>query len=89
MTLRKFIAILAAIVAFFAAGSLVAIAADNVLGPFTRILVLFAGFIAASFVYNLIKGEEPEPEIKEKQGITSEDISKKLAEMRKKSEKTQ
>jgi zinc transporter ZupT len=82
MNFRKFIAILAAIAAFPAAGSLVAIVADNFLGDFTRILVLFSGFIAASFVYNLIKGDEPE--IKEKQGITSKEISEKLAEMRNK-----
>jgi hypothetical protein len=84
MNFRKFIAILTAIAAFFAAGSLVAIVADNFLGDFTRILVLFSGFIAASFVYNLIKGEEPEVEINEKQGITSKEISEKLAEMRNK-----
>jgi cytosine/uracil/thiamine/allantoin permease len=85
MNFRKFIAILTAIAAFPAAGSLVVMAAINFLGigpPFTIPLFWFTGFIAASFVYNLIKGEEPE--VKEKQGITSKEISEKLEEMRNK-----
>lgn len=78
---RKFIAVIAGIGAFFIVGSAIAIAADNILGSFTRILVLFGGFTAASFIYNLIKGEEPEPK---KQGLKNEKISKKLEEGRKK-----
>jgi len=48
--------------------------------PIERLLILFVSFVVASMVYNLIKGDEPE-EIKEK-GITNEEISKKLEEMR-------
>jgi len=82
MNLRKLGAIIAAIAAFLAVGSLIALLADNILGSFTRLLVLFGGITAASFAYNLIKGEEPE-EAEEKQGITSEEISKRLEEKRK------
>lgn len=52
-----------------------------------RIFVLLVSFTIASVVYYLIKGEEPEPEIKEKQRITSKEISKKLAEKRNKHHK--
>ncbi len=52
--------------------------------PLERLSLLFICFMIASMVYNLIKGEEPE--VKEKQGITSKEISKMLAEKREKSE---
>ncbi|MBC7088614.1 MAG: hypothetical protein H5T96_09165 [Tissierellales bacterium] len=48
--------------------------------PIERLLILFVSGVIALTVYNLIKGDEPE-EIKEK-GITSKEISKKLAERR-------
>ncbi|MEN4006487.1 MAG: hypothetical protein PQ964_03925 [Methanobacteriaceae archaeon] len=81
MNFRKFIAILAAIAAFFAVGLLASTVAGNAIGAFAALI----GSIAASFVYNLIKGDEPE--IKEKKGITSKEISKMLAEKREKREK--
>ncbi len=62
MTMGKLMAILATIVAFFAGGSLVALIADKFLGPLTQILVLFAGFTGASFVYYQFVNEKPENE---------------------------
>jgi FtsH-binding integral membrane protein len=52
--------------------------------PIERLFILFVSGVIALTVYNLIKGEEPEVEVKEKQGITSKEISEKLAEMRNK-----
>ncbi|MEN4017401.1 MAG: hypothetical protein PQ963_05705, partial [Methanobacterium sp.] len=50
--------------------------------PIERLFILFVSGVIALTVYNLIKGDEPE--IKEKQGITSKEISKMLAEKRNK-----
>jgi len=88
MNFRKFIAILAAIAAFIGIGALIAISVQNIWPgysfsdhPLERLSLLFICFMIASMVYNMIKGEEVE--VKEKQGISSKEISKKLAEMRK------
>ncbi|MDI6723426.1 MAG: hypothetical protein QMD61_02130 [Methanobacterium sp.] len=87
MNWRKFLGIIVAIIVFFGLATVIALSA-NYLGqsagnPIIRIFGLLTCFIVASFVYNLIKGEEPEQEVKEKQGITSDKISKRLAEKRK------
>ncbi|MEN4018163.1 MAG: hypothetical protein PQ975_11335, partial [Methanobacterium sp.] len=50
--------------------------------PIERLFILFVSGVIALTVYNLIKGEELE--VKEKQGITSKEISEKLEEMRNK-----
>ncbi len=89
MGLRKFIAIVVGIIAFVGTGSLIAIGVQNIWPgyafsdhPFERLSLLFISFLVASSVYNMIKGDEPEPEAKENQGLTSKEISKKLEEMR-------
>lgn len=87
MNWRKIFGIITAIIAFFGLATLIALSA-NYLGqsagnPIIRLVGLFACFVVASFVYNLIKGEEPENEVKEKREITSDEISKRLAEKRK------
>ena len=84
---RKFIGIIAGVITFVGIGSLIIIGVQNIWPdysfsehPFERISLLFICFSMASWVYNLIKGNEPE--IKEKKGITSKEISKRLEEMR-------
>jgi len=49
--------------------------------PILRLPMLIVSAGVAGFVYNLIKGEEPE--FNKKQGISSKEISKRLAEMKK------
>lgn len=84
---RKILGIIAAVFVFFGLGSIIALSVTYLGGsagdPIVRIVGLFICFVMASFVYYRIKCDEPEPEIKEKQGITSEEISKKLVEKRK------
>ena len=49
--------------------------------PFDRLIVLTVSTVLASFVYNLIKGEEPE-EPKEVKTYSNKEISRRLAESR-------
>ncbi len=84
---RKFIAVIAGIITFIGTGSLIAIGVQNIWPgysfsdhPFERLSLLFISFLVASFVYNLIKGNEPE--VREEHGISSNEISKMLKERR-------
>ncbi|MBI5680991.1 MAG: hypothetical protein HZC47_08865 [Methanobacterium sp.] len=84
---RKIFGIIVAIIVFFGLGTVIALLAGESAGnPIIRLVGLFICFVVASVVYNLMKGEEPEIEIKEKHGVTSEEISKKLEEKRKRTQ---
>jgi len=68
---------------FLGLGSIIALSA-NYFGqsggnPIMGLVRLFICFVVASMVYNMIKGDAPEVEVKEKQSI-NEEISKKLEE---------
>lgn len=89
MNWRKVIAGIAAILTFIGVIVLIGIVTRNFWPgfspskhPIERLLILFISFMMASFIYNLIKGEEPEGEVKEKREITSKEISKKLEKIR-------
>ena len=84
---RKFIAVIAGIITFIGTGTLIALGVQNIwLGysfsdhPFERLSLLFISFLVASFVYNLIKGDEPE--VNEGQKMARDKVSKRLEEMR-------
>jgi len=89
MNLRKIIAGIIAILTFIGVLTLISTAVHTIWPdywfsdhPIERVIALFVGFVVALMVYNLIKGKEPE-KIKEKQGITRDEISKRLEEKRK------
>jgi len=87
MNWRKIIGFIIAIIVFLIMGSIIALSANYFGGsagdPIVRIVGLFICFMIASMVYYRIKGEETEPENKRKQGITRDEISKRLEEKRK------
>ncbi|MEN4017398.1 MAG: hypothetical protein PQ975_02190 [Methanobacterium sp.] len=89
MNLRKVIAGIIGFLTFIGVIVLIGIVVQNYWPgfspsehPIERLFILFVSGVIALTVYNLIKGDEPE--IKEKQGITSKEISEKLEEMRNK-----
>lgn len=88
MNLRKFIAVVAGIFTFIGVMVLFAIGIQTLWPnyepsdhPFDRLIVLTVSTVLASFVYNLIKGEEPE-EPKEVKTYSNKEISRRLAENR-------
>ncbi|KAF5083390.1 RDD family protein [anaerobic digester metagenome] len=88
MSFRKSVALIAGILTFIGVMVLFAIGiqtlwpnyepSDN---PFDRLIVLTVSTVLASFVYNLIKGEEPE-ESKEVKTYSNKEISRRLAQSR-------
>jgi hypothetical protein len=88
MNLRKFIAVVAGIFTFIGVMVLFAIGIQTLWPnyepsdhPFDRLIVLTVSTVLASFVYNLIKGEEPE-EPKDVKTYSNKEISRRLAESR-------
>ncbi|MBC7088611.1 MAG: hypothetical protein H5T96_09150 [Tissierellales bacterium] len=89
MGFRKIIGVIVAVLVFLGVVLCLGNFLESVMGysaaranPLLRLPVLFVSFLVASIVYNLIKGDEIEPENKSKTGISSEEISRKLAERR-------
>jgi len=89
MKSRKSIAYIAGIIAFIGIGTLITIGVQNIWPgyspsehPIERLFTLFVSGVIASSIYNMVKGDEPEPEVKGEQGITSNEISKRLEERR-------
>jgi len=79
---RKFIAVIMGILTFVGVIVLIGIIVRSYWPdyspsehPVERLSILFVSFLAASTVYNLIKGEEQE--IKKKKKVSSEEFSQK------------
>ena len=87
MGFRNFFAVVAAVVVFIGSGTVIALSVGYIgQSPgnlLIRIMGLFICFVLASVVYNLIKVDTVDGTVeKEKSSVKSEDISRKLEEIK-------
>ena len=87
MWFRNFFAVVAAVVVFIGTGTFIALSVGYVGqssgNPIIRIMGLFICFVVGSVVYNLIKVDTVDDTVEnEKSSVKSEDISRKLEEIK-------